>query len=113
MWLDDLCANWLTTWVILVMIYFDNESSVFLSSTLSFGNSTNTLNSTGIKDYVKCILSCDFLFKGHAHSQTERVTANIGENVIIKCALENPNRSSSSYVVHWEKKGNKIPIYIW
>ncbi|KAH7639027.1 protein turtle [Dermatophagoides farinae] len=40
-------------------------------------------------------------------------TANLGENVILRCVFDFPEGFRVPYVIQWEKKGVKIPIYIW
>lgn len=42
-----------------------------------------------------------------------RVPADIGENVVLKCDFEFPEGIPVPYVVQWQKLDNKIPIYIW
>lgn len=42
-----------------------------------------------------------------------RVAADIGDNVILKCSLDFPEGIPVPYVVQWQKLDNKIPIYIW
>lgn len=42
-----------------------------------------------------------------------RISANLGENVILKCAFEFANQIASPYVIHWYKNGEKRPIYIF
>lgn len=42
-----------------------------------------------------------------------KITSNVGENVILNCALDNPDKKPISYVVQWQKHGIDVPIYIW
>lgn len=42
-----------------------------------------------------------------------KVSANIGEDVILRCEFDFPNGIPIPYVVQWQKLGNKIPLYIW
>lgn len=44
----------------------------------------------------------------------EKVSANIGDNVILNCAFQFPEEGVPvPYVVQWQKHDVKIPIYIW
>lgn len=45
--------------------------------------------------------------------EPERVTANVGENVILNCAFDYPEGIPVSYVIQWQKLGIDLPIYIW
>lgn len=45
--------------------------------------------------------------------ESERISANLGENVILPCAFDFPDTVAVPYVIQWQKNGVKIPIYIW
>ncbi|XP_054162943.1 protein turtle-like [Oppia nitens] len=42
-----------------------------------------------------------------------KISANLGDNVMFNCAFDFPDKIEVPYVIHWQKKGVKIPIYIW
>jgi hypothetical protein len=46
-------------------------------------------------------------------SNMNKVSAEIGENVILDCGFDFPDGIPVPYVVQWQKLDNKIPIYIW
>ncbi|KAI2798215.1 Protein turtle B [Blomia tropicalis] len=46
-------------------------------------------------------------------SSPQRISANVGDNVILKCALEFPNKVKTPYLIHWLKNGQQEPIYIF
>jgi hypothetical protein len=52
-------------------------------------------------------------FLGYIHEEPERVSSNLGENVILHCAFDFPDGITVPYVIQWQKNGVKIPIYIW
>ncbi len=45
--------------------------------------------------------------------EPQRISANLGDNVILECAFDFPDKIEVPYVIHWQKNGLKIPIYIW
>jgi len=53
------------------------------------------------------------LILGYSQEEHERVPANLGDNVILHCAFDFPDKIEVPYVIHWQKIGVKIPIYIW
>jgi len=53
------------------------------------------------------------LITAAAEGVRNRVAADIGDNVILKCSLDFPEGIPVPYVVQWQKLDNKIPIYIW
>ncbi|XP_054713630.1 protein turtle-like [Uloborus diversus] len=50
---------------------------------------------------------------GFTQEGPQHFTANLGEDVILHCALEFPENKPVPYVIQWQKQGIKIPIYIW
>ncbi|KAI1287486.1 Protein turtle [Halotydeus destructor] len=44
---------------------------------------------------------------------SEKISANIGESVLLNCIFDFPEGVPVPYVVQWQKLGVKIPIYIW
>lgn len=45
-------------------------------------------------------------------STPQKISANVGDNVILKCAFTFPEKVQPPYVIHWLKDGQKLPIYI-
>ena len=43
----------------------------------------------------------------------QKISANLGDTVIMNCAFDFPDKIEVPYVIHWQKRGVKIPIYIW
>lgn len=43
----------------------------------------------------------------------QQISANVGENVILRCAFEYPDKISTPYFIHWYKDGSEKPIYIF
>lgn len=66
---------------------------------------------------VTCLLSCCLTLaasaKGMRGSNMNKISAEIGENVILDCGFDFPDGVPVPYVVQWQKLDNKIPIYIW
>lgn len=54
-----------------------------------------------------------FLKLGLNQEEPQRISTNLGENVILNCAFDFPDGIVVPYVIHWQKNGVKIPIYIW
>lgn len=52
-------------------------------------------------------------FSGYVQDDPEHFTANLGEDVILRCNFEFPENKPVPYVIQWQKQGIKIPIYIW
>lgn len=50
---------------------------------------------------------------GSRGSNMNKVSAEIGENVVLDCGFDFPDGVPVPYVVQWQKLDNKIPIYIW
>ncbi|KAJ6223357.1 hypothetical protein RDWZM_001902, partial [Blomia tropicalis] len=48
-----------------------------------------------------------------SNSEPYRASANLDENVILRCVFDFPDGFRVPYVIQWEKQGIKIPIYIW
>lgn len=42
-----------------------------------------------------------------------RIPAEVGDSVLLKCDFDFPEGLAVPYVVQWQKLDNKIPIYIW
>lgn len=62
---------------------------------------------------VSCLLPLVACAKGSRGSNMNKVSAEIGENVILDCGFDFPDGVPVPYVVQWQKLDNKIPIYIW
>lgn len=45
--------------------------------------------------------------------EQQKVTAILGENVILGCSFDFPEGVPVPYVIQWQKQGVKVPIYIW
>ncbi|XP_022243932.1 protein turtle-like [Limulus polyphemus] len=43
----------------------------------------------------------------------EKVTALLGEDVVLPCSFEFPETGPVPYIIQWHKQGIKIPIFIW
>ena len=56
-----------------------------------------------------------FLFQASPNPSPQRISANVGDNVILKCAFEFPDKHKlqTPYVIHWLKNGQKLPIYMF
>lgn len=70
---------------------------------------------------LTCCVTCLFSYcvalavgaKGLRGSNMNKISAEIGENVILDCGFDFPDGIPVPYVVQWQKLDNKIPIYIW
>lgn len=45
--------------------------------------------------------------------EPQKISAVLGENVILNCPFDFPDGESVPFVVQWTKLNAKIPIYIW
>lgn len=54
-----------------------------------------------------------FLFLGFSGGDPYQASANLDENVVLRCVFDFPEGYRVPYVIQWEKQGIKIPIYIW
>ncbi|XP_076321273.1 protein turtle homolog B-like isoform X2 [Tachypleus tridentatus] len=49
----------------------------------------------------------------HQNGSAEKMTALLGEDVVLPCSFEFPESGPVPYIIQWHKQGIKIPIYIW
>ncbi|KAG9508761.1 Protein turtle, partial [Fragariocoptes setiger] len=68
----------------------------------SSSSSSSSNNNNNNKPANKSAIKPDF-----------KVSAVVGQNVILNCAMQFRNGVETSYVVNWSKWGEKLPIYIW
>ncbi|XP_074597808.1 protein turtle-like isoform X2 [Brevipalpus obovatus] len=88
-------------------IYIDNRKNL-----LHYGNNVVILLITIVyilSNHIGlCLKESPFLVE-----KTERLTVNKGENVILNCAFEYPDKTPVSYVIQWIKGSSDLPLYIW